>query len=53
MNINKNTQHEQDLYVIKRDGTREVVSFDKILRRVKNLGMKSPSLTTIYSNTRY
>ena len=47
MNINKNTQPEQDLYVIKRDGTREVVSFDKILRRVKNLGMKSPSLTTI------
>ena len=47
MNINKNTQPEQDLYVIKRDGTREVVSFDKILRRVKNLGMKSPPLTTI------
>ena len=42
-----NIQHEQDLYVIKRDGTREVVSFDKILRRVKNLGMKSPPLTTI------
>ena len=47
MNMNKNTQPEQDLYVIKRDGTREVVSFDKILRRVKNLGMKSPPLTTI------
>jgi len=47
MNINKNSQPEQDLYVIKRDGTREVVSFDKILRRVKNLGMKSPPLTTI------
>ena len=48
MNINNmNMQHEQDLYVIKRDGTREAVSFDKILRRVKNLGMKSPPLTTI------
>ena len=45
--MNNNIQHEQDLYVIKRDGTREVVSFDKILRRVKNLGMKNPPLTTI------
>jgi ribonucleoside-diphosphate reductase alpha chain len=45
--MNMNTPYEQDLYVIKRNGTREAVSFDKILRRVKNLGMKSPPLTTI------
>ena len=42
-----NQSNEQDLYVIKRDGAREVVSFDKILKRVKNLGVKQPALTTI------
>ena len=29
---------EEELYIIKRDGTKEVVSFDKILKRVKALG---------------
>ena len=29
---------EEELYIIKRDGTQEVVSFDKILKRVKALG---------------
>ncbi len=38
---------EQDLYVIKRNGAREEVSFDKILKRVKNLGMRHPILSTI------
>ena len=42
-----NQSNEQDLYVIKRDGAREIVSFDKILKRVKNLGVKQPALTTI------
>ena len=45
--MNQASPQEQDLYVIKRDGQREVVSFDKILRRVKNLGLKNPPLTTI------
>ena len=30
--------NEEELYIIKRDGTKEVLSFDKILRRVKALG---------------
>ena len=47
MNTSFSLLPEQDLYVIKRDGGREVVSFDKILRRVKNLGLKQPALTTI------
>jgi ribonucleotide reductase alpha subunit len=29
---------EEELYIIKRDGSKEVLSFDKILRRVKALG---------------
>ena len=32
------TNNEEELYIIKRDGTKEVLSFDKILRRVKALG---------------
>jgi ribonucleotide reductase alpha subunit len=38
------TNTEEELYIIKRDGTKEVLSFDKILRRVKALG-------TIETNT--
>ena len=29
---------EEEMYVIKRDGEREIVSFDKILQRIKNTG---------------
>ena len=29
---------DEELYILKRDGTKEVLSFDKILRRVKALG---------------
>ena len=37
--MNKPTQdNQQDMLVTKRDGTHEVVSFDKILNRMKNLG---------------
>ena len=31
---------EQEMYVIKRDGAPEIISFDKILRRVKTIGKK-------------
>jgi ribonucleotide reductase alpha subunit len=30
--------NEEELYITKRDGTKEVVSFDKILKRIKALG---------------
>ena len=30
--------HDDDMYVIKRDGRRQLVSFDKLLRRVKAIG---------------
>jgi ribonucleoside-diphosphate reductase subunit M1 len=29
---------DEDMYVLKRDGSSEIISFDKILKRVKNLG---------------
>ena len=31
-------QDDEEMYVIKRSGEREIVSFDKILQRVKNTG---------------
>ena len=31
-------QDDEEMYVIKRSGQREIVSFDKILQRVKNTG---------------
>jgi len=31
---------EEEMYVVKRNGEREVVSFDKILKRIKNCGME-------------
>ena len=41
---------DEELYIIKRDGTKEVLSFDKILRRVKSLGTKTtPTLSVNYS----
>ena len=30
--------HDDDMYLIKRDGRRQLVSFDKLLRRVKAIG---------------
>ena len=40
----------EELYVLKRDGSREVVSFDKILKRVKCLGTETgPHLVVNYS----
>ena len=42
--------NEEELHVIKRDGTIEIVSFDKILKRVKCLGTETkPNLTVNYS----
>jgi ribonucleotide reductase alpha subunit len=32
------SENQEDLYIIKRDGSQEAVSFDKILNRVKSLG---------------
>lgn len=37
-------------YVIKRNGEREIVSFDKILRRIKNLGEEAGGLNVNYTN---
>jgi len=37
-------------YVIKRNGQKEIVSFDKILRRIKNLGQEAGGLTVNYTN---
>ena len=31
---------EEEMYVTKRDGNREIVSFDKILKRIKTIGME-------------
>ena len=45
------TQHEQvdEMYVLKRDGHKEIVSFDKILQRIKNLG-KEASIQLNYTS---
>ena len=32
---------EDDMYVVKRNGQREIVSFDKILKRIKKVGMEA------------
>ena len=40
---------EQEMYVIKRDGAEEIISFDKILRRVKTIGKKN-SLSLNFSS---
>ena len=37
-------------YVIKRNGEKEIVSFDKILRRIKNLGQEAGGLNVNYTN---
>jgi hypothetical protein len=31
---------EEEMYVTKRDGNKEIVSFDKILKRIKTIGME-------------
>ena len=41
-------EQEQELCVLKRDGTFEEVSFDKILNRVKKLGNIEPQLQINY-----
>ena len=35
-----NTEAECEMYVTKRNGKTEVVSFDKILQRIKKVGME-------------
>ena len=43
-------KQNDELYIIKRDGSKEVLSFDKILKRVKLLGTEStPTLSVNYS----
>jgi hypothetical protein len=32
---------EEEMYVIKRNGNSEIVSFDKILKRIKNIGSEA------------
>jgi ribonucleotide reductase alpha subunit len=42
--------NDEELFITKRDGSKEVVSFDKILKRVKALGTESkPTLNVNYS----
>ena len=35
------SMEEDDMYVVKRNGQREIVSFDKILKRIKKVGMEA------------
>ena len=37
-------------YVVKRNGEKEIVSFDKILKRIKNLGQEAGGLNVNYTN---
>ena len=34
-------EEEEDMYVVKRNGHKEIVSFDKILKRIKKVGMEA------------
>ena len=34
-------QEEEDMFVVKRNGHKEVVSFDKILKRIKKVGLEA------------
>ena len=34
-------QQEQDMFVVKRDGTHQTIAFDKILNRIKNVGAEA------------
>jgi ribonucleoside-diphosphate reductase alpha chain len=38
---------EQDMWVVKRDGSLQTVSFDKILNRIKNIGVLDPKKTKL------
>ena len=38
LNTGNITDMNEDMYVIKRNGKSEIISFDKILKRVKNIG---------------
>ena len=44
-----NDSDDEDMHVIKRSGKREIISFDKILKRVKTLG-KDHNLNVNYTN---
>ena len=45
-----NTDTDTDMHVLKRDGTTQVIAFDKILNRVKNVGSKA-GITSINYTT--
>ena len=47
-NISSNNNSDE-MFVLKRDGQREIVSFDKILQRIKNTG-QDPTMTPISIN---
>ena len=40
MRMDKNAE-DHEMYVVKRDGQREIVAFDKILQRIKNTGAEA------------
>jgi ribonucleoside-diphosphate reductase alpha chain len=39
--VRESSPEEDDMYVIKRNGHKEVVSFDKILKRIKKVGLEA------------
>ena len=42
MRMDKSVNEEDhEMYVVKRDGQREIVAFDKILQRIKNTGTEA------------
>ena len=41
---------DNEMYVVKRDGVKEEVSFDKILRRIKTLGKEANLKSVNYSS---
>ena len=45
------TEMETEMMVVKRNGKREIISFDKILKRLRTMGEMTPRLSgVIYTN---
>lgn len=45
----KSSKNNMDMYVTKRNGKREIISFDKILKRIKNIGKELGLQNIIYA----
>ena len=48
-NNSSSNNNNDEMFVLKRDGQREIVSFDKILQRIKNTG-QDPTMTPVSIN---